>query len=241
MSDILDAIVSNISNYPEFWSAVGGALGGTLGGGLIAYMIQLKALREIWAYRQQDHRHTQRLLANTLLVTMIQLHSNFRVLHKHFEDSFPKERESVSHREAWQFVLPIADLPSPIQFSPDELSMLLAMNENHMFNAISPMDAIHNSQIEAAKAFSTQRTLLTEHMPVALTDSASAAGSLTSEQLHAIRPQMIIVNQLVDQVREFAASGFHESKTALQALHSLFQDRLDITYDLQIVELDDVS
>ena len=52
---------------------------------------------------------------------------------------------------------------------------------------------------------------------------------------------MIIVNQLVDQVREFAASGFHESKTALQALHSLFQDRLDITYALQIVELDDVS
>ena len=207
-----------------------------LGGGLIAYMIQMKALRETRKHREHDHRRTQQLLANSLLVKMIRLHSNFQVFHKHFEDSFENEGTADSSREPWQFVLPIANLPPSVQFSPEELSMLLALKNNNVFNAVLPMDTIHNSLIEAANAFSTQRTLLTERLPVERAQDTSVGGTLTSDQLNAIRPQMIIVNQLVQQVRDFAASGFAESRTVLLALHALFQDKLDITYDIQLVE-----
>ena len=238
MSDLFGFILSNITAYPEFWSAIGGALGGTIGGGLIAYLIQLKALRETRRYREQDHRRSQQHLANSLLVKMIQLHSNFRGFHKHFEDSFAKETNSKGNRESWQFVLPIANIPNPIHFSSDELSMLLAMKDNHVFNAILPMDTVHNSLLEAANTFTTQRTLLTDRLPIERTDSSSVGGTLTPEQLQTIRPQMIIVNQLVEQIRVFADSGFNESKTALHALHSLIQNRLDVTYELQFIEPD---
>jgi len=217
----------------EFWSAIGGALGGTIGGGAIAYLVQVKALREARRQREEDRRRAEQLLGNSLIVKMIKLYSDCHNVRQHLKSAFDKELEEDTAREPWQFVLPLANLPAPILFSSDEMSMLMAMKNDNVFNSVFPLDTVHNSLLEVATAFHTQRATLLERLPVDTVNGDLVGSNLSSSQLLTLRPHMILVNNIIEELRQFADRSASESHTALYGLHALLRDKLGISYKLE--------
>src|SRR5262245_42465642 len=75
-TDWLETLKSHmlaIAAATELWAAVIGAIVG----GLIAYFIQVKALREGRQQREDDLRRSNRALGYSLLFKVIKIHSNF--------------------------------------------------------------------------------------------------------------------------------------------------------------------
>ena len=217
----------------EFWSAIAGAIVGAVVGGTIAYMVQVRALREARMQRDEDHKRLQQALGHAVLFKMVRIHSNFYGFHRHFEDCFAKAARRGSKDEPWRFVLPLANPPDPVHFSSEEMGMLLALKNDDMFNLVLPMDVIHNSLNDAAKVLNTERAALTERLQVDEAEGAAFSSTLDKDQTLALRPRMINVNSLIESIRADAKRGFEESGEALDRLQEVFRDRLGLAYKLK--------
>jgi hypothetical protein len=106
----------------------------------------------------------QQAQGSALLFKMIRIHSDFHSINRHIEDCFENAGPRHEVDEPWQFVLPLANLPDPVHFSPDEMGMLLSLKNDDVFNSVAEMDVLHNSLIEALKVFNTERRNLTEQL-----------------------------------------------------------------------------
>lgn len=227
--EIFRTLWSVIPGQTEFWSAILGAVVG----GSIAYMIQMKALREGRTQRDEDHKRLQQALGNALLFKMVRIYSNFYGLHRHFEDCFAEAARRGSTDEPWRFVLPLANPPDPVHFSSEEMGMLLALKNNDMFNLVLPMDVIHNSLVAAVKVLNTERAALTERLKTDEAEGAVLSSNLDRDQTLALRPRMINVNSLIEAIRANAKRNFEESDEALDRLQKVLRDKLGLAYKLE--------
>ncbi|MDP6388571.1 MAG: hypothetical protein QF654_01590 [Alphaproteobacteria bacterium] len=224
---------SIIFSETGFWSAIFGAIVGAVAGGLIAYMIQVKALREGRNQRDGDHRKLQQALGNALLFKMIRINSNFYGIHQHIEDRFADAAQREFKGEPWQFYLPIANPPDPVHFSSEEMGMLLALKNDDVFNTVLQTDVIHNSLIEVVKVLNAEREALTERFKADESDGTILSSFLDKDQMMALRPKMIVVNSLIEDVRDRAKTDFEESVGALDGLHKVLRDNLGLAYKLE--------
>lgn len=230
---MINEILSAVLKHTEFLSAIGGALGGTIGGGIIAYLVQRQALQETRAQREEDRRRTQQLLGNSLIVKMIAIHSTFYTFSQYLNECFAKEQASQSSREPWQFVLPLANLPNPILFSYDELSMLLALKEDDVFNSVFSMDRMHNGILETISTFHNQRAELVSQLPIDNVHGSAVGSFLDPDLVMQLKPRMVSVNNLADELRYISNQRLVESRDVLCALHTLLREKLDLSYKLQ--------
>jgi hypothetical protein len=83
MHDIFAFIWPGILQKAEFWSAIAGAIVG----GLIAYFIQIRALREGRNQRADDRKLVQQAQAHALLFKMIRIHSDFHPTQFHLRST----------------------------------------------------------------------------------------------------------------------------------------------------------
>ena len=217
----------------EFWAAIVGAIVGAVVGGSIAYIIQVRVLREARTQRDEDHKRLQQALGNAVLFKMVRIHSNFYGFHRHFEDCFAEAARRGSTDEPWRFVLPLANPPDPVHFSSEEMGMLLALKNNDMFNLVLPMDVIHNSLIAAVKVLNTERAALTERLKTDEAEGAVLSSNLDRDQTLALRPRMINVNSLIEAIRTNAKRDFEESDEALDCLNKVLRDKLGLVYKLE--------
>jgi hypothetical protein len=145
MVEVFTTLLSVIPRETEFWSAIIGAIVG----GLIAYIVQVKALREGRRLRDEDHKRVQQAQGNALLFKMIRIHSDLHGIHRHIEGCFEQAEQKGLTGDPWQFVLPLANPPGPIHFSSEEMGMLLALKTDDVFNLVVKMDTVHNSLSDA--------------------------------------------------------------------------------------------
>lgn len=232
MVETCSTLWSFITSKTEFWSAILGAVVG----GLIAYMIQVTALREGRKQRDDDHKRLQQSLGNALLIKMIRIHSNLHGIHQHIEGCFAEAARKKIKGEPWQFVLPLANPPDPVHFGSEEMGMLLGLKNDNVLNLILPMDVIHNSLIEVVKALNVKREALTERLKANEADGDLLSGNLDNDQIMALRPRMIVVNSLIKGIRDSAKKDLEESDKALNGLWKMLRDNLDITYKLEFKE-----
>ncbi len=224
---------STMLGQTEFWSALVGAILAAVVGGSIAYMVQVRALRESRAQRDEDHKRLQQALGNALLFKMVRFYSNFHGIHRHFEGCFEDAARRVFKGEPWQFVLPFANPPDPVHFSSEEMGMLLSLKNDDMFNVVLPMDTIHNSLIDIVKVLNTERAALTERLKADKAEGAVVSSTLDKDQTLALRPRMINVNSLIENLRARAKRDFEESGEALNRLQEVLQDKLGLAYKLE--------
>ena len=201
--EIFGTLSSAILRETAFWSAITGAIVG----GFIAYIVQVKALRERRRQRAEDHERIQQALGNALLFKMIRIHSNFYGMHRHIEECFEEAARREFKGEPWQFLLPLANPPASVHFSSEEMSMLLALKNDDAFNLVVPMDAIHNSLNSTFKVLNTERRALTERLTVDDAEGTAVSGVLDKQQELALRPHMIEVNTLIENMRVHAEEG----------------------------------
>ena len=227
--EVFRTLWSVMPRATEFWSAIAGAVVG----GLIAYIVQVKALREGRKQRDDDHKKVQQAQGHALLFKMIRIHSNFSGIHQHIESCFEKAARKRDRAEPWQFVLPLANPPDPVHFSSDEMGMLLALKNNDVFNLVVSMDVIHNSLSNAVKLLTTERRALTERLKVDEAEGAVLSGVADEDQFLALRSRMIEVNTLIEGIRAEAKRDVDESGEALDCLNKVLRDKLGLAYKLE--------
>jgi hypothetical protein len=213
----------------EFWSAIAGAIVG----GVIAYLVQVKALREGRRAREADQSRVRLALANSLLFKVLQIHSNVSGIRDHFEKCFARAASGPA-AQPWEIVLPLANFPDRVNFSSDEMGMLLSLKDDDTFNLVLSMDVKHNSLIDTIKVLSVERRALTERLTPEDVQDTMLSGKLNAEQERALWPRMIEVNGLIESARAMANDDFDQSRDALNRVHEVLRDKLGIPYSLQL-------
>jgi hypothetical protein len=220
---------AGVPGSSEFWAAIMGAL---VGGG-ISYFGQWRVLRDARENRREDYLRTQKALANALLFKVMRIHGDFEGTRQYIEDSFADAAKSNSKGEPWQFVLPLMNFPDPVHLSAEEMGMVLGLQGIDVFNTIASLDIAHNSLIEATRVMSVERRVLVERLKADQFRGNVLSGELDQETLLALKPQMIGVDSLIEQIRVDATRGAAEASTALNSLHKLFQERLGLAYKIE--------
>lgn len=134
-------------------------------GGLIAFGIQLVALRAAAKQRAEEAAERRKALGHALLVKMLKIHSHLHGFNEHLEETFAKAEKAGFDGEPWQIVRPIANHPPTVHFSTDEMVMLLSLKNDDVFNDVLSMDGVHNSTIALFQTFAECRRSLTSLLP----------------------------------------------------------------------------
>ena len=230
--ELCTTIISNISEYSEFWSAIAGALVG----GLIAYFLQLKVLREGKKQREEDFKRSQQVLGHSLIYKIVIIYSNVRMLHNHLEDCLKKAGYSDSREKAWEkawtFVLPVINLPNLVFFSSEEMSMLIALKDDEVFNSVLLLDSVHNTICDSFQKFQNEREILLNRTNADKLIGNVGQITLDEKQLLALQPQIIMVNTIIKQLFLNTEKGLSKSRKTLFKLHGLLQEKLKLAYKL---------
>jgi hypothetical protein len=226
--EFLRTLWSITPHEKEFWSAIAGAIVG----GFIAYIVQVKALREGRKQRNEDRKRVQQAMGHALLFKMVRIHSNLYIIYRHVEGCFEEAARRGLKGEPWQFMLPLANPPDPVHFSSEEMGMLLGLKNDDVFNIVISMDVIHNSLSDAIKLLNTERRALTERLKAKEAEGTTVSGVLDEDQMLAVRPRMIEVNSLIENIRASAKRDFEESGVALDGLNKVLWEKLGLAYKL---------
>ena len=184
-----------------FWAAVAGALTGAIASSYFAYIIQRRSFNEDREIRKEELRKTQQVLGRNLILKAARIHSNILTIHRYLEESFQIGEQHAAAIEPWGFVREIAPLPSPVRFSYDELSMLMGLDDDDVFNSVLNLEPVHESIVELVKKYHSDRKELIEKFPISDVQETVASTDLHPVYAESLRLQMNAVNNLIGQLR----------------------------------------
>lgn len=217
---------------PELWAAILGAIVGAIAAGGISYFLQKINLDEARHQRIEEVKERQSALAHSLLFKMMRIHTNIVWIHFHMEDAFKKLDGSGNIQEPWQVLLPIVNTPDRIQFSPDEMAMLLRLKNDDVFNAMASMDTVNNMFVAAITMYNTGRAELSPLLVGDVEGTVLTVG-LDPDQFRIVRPKMLVLNSLAELMRVEAARRGPEAENVLNSLQELFRRELGLKYRLE--------
>lgn len=232
MEELIEGACASLPISTEFVSAIVGAV---VGGG-IAYLVQLRAIREARRQRAEERLEIQQAFGHSLLFKIIRIFSNICNIRGHIEDCFVRAERDGLGGEPWQFVLPLANLPDPISFSPEEMGLLLSMKNDQLFNDAIDLDVAHNSLLASFEAFNGLRQKLAERLPPDVVEGRVVAGNLDREQAKRLRPKMIEVNDVIVAIRDNCAADSEKARAVLERLNRTLREKLGLSYALCLID-----
>ena len=227
-SNLMFGFVEELPDLTAFWAAVAGALAGAIVSSYFAYRIQNRSFKEDRRTRAEELRKTQQVLGRSLILKVARIHSNISTIHGHLEEEFQRARQIEKAMEPWGFVRELAPLPSQVRFTYDELSMLMGLGNDDVFNTVLNMEPVHESTIELVKTFHYHRMKLLERLPISNVRDTVASTDLDPAQMEPLKLQMNAVNSLIEQLRAFSERGRDESRSVLRNLCNLLRNELEI-------------
>jgi hypothetical protein len=202
----------------EFIAAIAGAVVG----GVIALLVQLVALNAA----AKERLEKQAALGRSLLFKVVSIHSNLHHLARHINEGYRVAGERKC--EPWQSILPILNLPDRVIFTPEEMSMLMAQDDNNLFNTLLSMDSIHNSTLAIFSEYAKRREELQAQVSVQKMVGNVGTIVLSEEERRRLGPLMFELNDLLDGLKGRSRRDADEGYAALQALSSLLRSELGL-------------
>jgi len=117
----------------EFWAAIMGSL---VSGG-IALAVQILVFRDARNKRNQEANEKKRTLGHSLLLKMVELHSNVTQLSVHIEDIFEEAEKNGTN--PWQELQPLANLSDKVSFDISEKTLVLEFKDDDSSMRSSPL------------------------------------------------------------------------------------------------------
>ena len=216
---------------PTFLSAIAGAVVG----GLVAYFLQIRALKESRHQRTEELKRIQEMLGTSILFKAVKILSNAHELHSHLGQALSPSDRLDSPAEPWQVLVPLASLPNEVHFSSEEMSMLLSIGDTDIFNLVFPLDTVHSSMLNSTRTLFRERSLLLEQCQPQVIEGTMATGEFATEELLRLRPRMVAVNELARQLEGQAGRLLKESRQALELLQSQLREKLNLNVQLEEV------
>lgn len=216
----------------EAWAGLLGGLGGAAVGGLISWLLQWQARRADKALTKADRRERQTGMAHAVIYKLMAISSHYAVYTMSFEAAWERVANERPQPEPWQFVLASAHEPDPIHFSTDEMTLLVQLGMQDVFNSLLTLAEAHNQMGAVSALYARKREELNQLIP----PTAFVGDRLITEADEATRmrarPLMIELNGLATSMRAFAARDAAESLATLERAHREFADKLDIKFKL---------
>lgn len=204
LEGVLNAIVSNsaafwssIKDESEFWAGIFGALIG----GLFVIVGQKLEAREARRQREGDRLSEQQATGYSLLFKIMKIHGMLVGLHNHFSSLFEGDPPRASLGEPWTFYLPLANPPEPISFAAEEMSLLLQLQEADIFNGLLELELRYNTIVTGIVSLNQERRELTDRLVNEGFDGDRATGVLTPTLYRELRPRMINVDNLFEDLK----------------------------------------
>lgn len=204
----------------EFWAAVAGAVVG----GVIAFGLQVINLRAAANQRREEAAARRNALGHSLMFKMLQIHSNLHVLNRHLEESFARAKG-----EPWQVVLPLANYPAKVHFSPDEMAMLLSLGDDDVFNRVLSLDQIHNARIDGFEAYGASRSAITSVMSAEMKGMVGTS-DLTDAEMRFLRPKMVVANDIIEQLTALCRRDVKEAWEVASELNALLRSKVGLKF-----------
>lgn len=214
----------------EFWSVLGGAVLG----GAIAAGIQLIPLKESRRQRKEDREETRKALGHSIFLKMIRIHGNIQELRKSVDNAFIAARAQGFDGKPWHVVRPFANLPDPVHFSTDEMTLISSMEDDELFELLMRMDGIHNGLIKILALYSTERQSLTDQLPARM-EGDKGRIELSPEERKWFEPKMVALDLLVVDLRKRMEKDYEDSSRALKKLHTALVSKLGFTKKLEFL------
>jgi hypothetical protein len=127
-------MLGDTGNQITIWSVVS-LLAGTIISSIVAYVLQRNSFSEAGRARENERRAAREATGYSILFKMIKIASNQSTLRKMLEDSFQRASEEGFQGRPWHIVVPLANYPDKVQFTAEEMALLLSLDFN-LFNAI---------------------------------------------------------------------------------------------------------
>ncbi|RWK44448.1 hypothetical protein [Mesorhizobium sp.] len=209
-------------------SAFGGAIVGAIVGGVIAYFLQMSALRAQKSEREQKDRQERQALAHALVFKMLSMVNNFAHFKLHVEECQSRVIAASGHTEnPATYLLPIINLPMPVQLESAEMGMLLSLGDDRALNSVLEAAPIHNSILPAWAEYAVLRSEINAMMPP-LIDMATGIGEVAFQQGSPVAVKFFEANQMAQQLIERATRDFAEASDTLKALVMLLRNKLGL-------------
>lgn len=212
----------------EFLAAIVGAVVG----GVIVFLTQQVALREVRTQRKEDSDAQQRALGHALVIKMVQIYSHLHLLNSSVSQQIATARASGFQGRNWQIIVPIANLPERVRFSTDEMALLLSLKENDLFNDLAAMDERHNGTIDAFGAYREMRQQLGAMVPSDMRGNVGTA-QLTEEQMRRVGPKVTEIDTLFEGLIPQCQKQEREAWDALRRLTAAFSSKIGLTLKIE--------
>lgn len=233
----MNAIIDLVFGHSEVWTTILGATIGAIVSAIVSYLIHRKTLKENRQLREEEQRLNNQVLANSMTIKMMQIHGNVLQICNHFNNiDYSLMRKNVSFKEDWMVVVPFTTFPGSVFFTSAELSLLLSLKNNEVFNAILNLDQFHESLIENVKLYAKEREILYSNFKPHHFEDHVGSISLSKQELIEYMPSMITVKTVLSQLQERSKEGRVKMETALVDLHKLLKKELGLEYSLQTVD-----
>lgn len=209
----------------EFWSAITGAVVG----GLIAFWIQNKTLVEARNERSSERLQAEKALAYSLLFKVIKIYNNLEHIRRHVD------KQQTLHGEATRpsgYLLALANLPSAIEFSADEMSMLLSIENDDIFNSILSLDSIHNSIMPVWELYAALREKVKMSSQTIQFDPVVGRSEIEVENDSPLAVAIFEADQMAIELARRAYVDATEAKQVLEKLIACFRAKFGFTIDI---------
>ncbi|MBX3512814.1 MAG: hypothetical protein KF750_04450 [Xanthobacteraceae bacterium] len=228
--DFVKSLFSALPTETEFWSAIAGAIVG----GMIALVAQLIAIRATRKQITADKLDIQKTLCASIIFKLIRIHTNILGVYSHIEGCLSGAKQRGLVGDPWQFVTPLINPPGHVHFNSDEMAMLLGLKDFEVFNAVLSLDVVHNSHIDSLRVLSSERRALTDRLEAEEANGVMLSGTMSHEQMMRLKPKMIEVNTLVEQMKERTKKDSSLAFRALDQVNMLFREKLGLTYRVEL-------
>lgn len=220
----------------EMWSALLGAIVGAVVGGGISWLLQLDARKSNQKQLEADRLEQKRSLAYGIIYKLMAIASHYAVYKHHLDESYSAAAEDPEVDEPWQFVLPMGDVPSPLQFTSAEMTLLVSLQMDEVFNSLLTLADAHNQMGRLTELYRVKREALTELLPVSAFVGNELRSDVDRQQGNRARPLMIELNHVAEAMRAFCERDAPESVEILDKAHAAFRDKLNLPIKLQLAE-----
>ncbi|MBB2822441.1 UNVERIFIED_ORG: hypothetical protein GGD59_005730 [Rhizobium esperanzae] len=207
----------------EFWAAI---IGAVVGGAvtLIAQRQEQKASRQ---ERAEDRQLEAKGQAHSLLFKVISIHASFAHIKAHVDERLEFGKNEKAELVS-SILVPIANPPSPIDFAPSEMAMLLSLKNDDVFNALASLDKIHNSIIPAWTMYDAKRSAIAVQGENHTFDGSDGRGQFDVRRGSHLEAMIFEVEAIAKELVRRAQEDFVEANHALRKLVPLLNDRLQL-------------
>lgn len=186
----------------DMTSAIVGGLIGALAGGIPAWALAKRQSNETLRRDREQRVENQKALAFSVLVKLLHIINSTISLSNHVKSCLAlRDDPTRAHMEPWQVLIPMIghnDDDELIRFTPEEMAVFAAMNENDFMQEIMLLAIRHSSSLSVFREYCIMRNEFRAIGPKPKEFNGQIAGGwLTPEEVDSYKPYTIPMNNVV--------------------------------------------